>query len=107
MAEEALRLEKARGKKFDYWVFVDDDLDITCADEETEGMKEVLGDGSCWKKVINFVRSGQVPDNASSITLPVGITGKYVNVYFGGSLWRFQERTNSISFTIRNSRRWC
>ncbi len=40
-------------------------------------MKEVLGGGSCWKKVINSFRSGQVPDNASSITLPMGTTVKH------------------------------
>lgn len=77
MAAEALRREKVRGKEYDYWVFIDDDLDVTCAEQETEGVEEVLGDGSCWQKVINFISSDQVPENASSLTIPVSTTGKH------------------------------
>eukprot|EP00548_Thalassiothrix_antarctica_P014471 CAMPEP_0194167938 /NCGR_PEP_ID=MMETSP0154-20130528/3062_1 /TAXON_ID=1049557 /ORGANISM="Thalassiothrix antarctica, Strain L6-D1" /LENGTH=522 /DNA_ID=CAMNT_0038878957 /DNA_START=190 /DNA_END=1758 /DNA_ORIENTATION=- len=66
LAEEALRKENLRGKEYDYWLFLDDDAQPFCSPEANE----VLGGGSCWQKVFNFISSDAVPEKASTIALP-------------------------------------
>ncbi len=68
LAGEALRKEKRRGKKYDYWLFLDDDVDGNC--QGGKPMVETLGEGSCWQKIFNYIGSDQVPEHASSISLP-------------------------------------
>ena len=63
LAEEAIRLEKKRGKEFSHWLFMDDDVVPLCYEE----CKTFYGDGSCWQNVFNFISSSKVPDNASTI----------------------------------------
>ncbi len=74
LAAEALRMEKRRGKEYDYWLFLDDDVDVVCYGGQ-ERMNEVLGEGSCWQKVFNYIGGDNVPENASTIALPGGHYG--------------------------------
>mmetsp|Transcript_7438 Transcript_7438/g.8563 ORF Transcript_7438/g.8563 Transcript_7438/m.8563 type:complete len:403 (+) Transcript_7438:266-1474(+) len=70
LAAEAVRMERRRGKEFDWWVFLDDDVDVRCeAHGRIDRMNEVLGEGMCWQRIFNFLGSDQVPENASSVSL--------------------------------------
>ena len=64
-------MEKRRGKKYDYWLFLDDDVDVSCLGGKP--VEKLLGKGSCWQKAFNFISSNNVPENASSIALPGGL----------------------------------
>mmetsp|Transcript_38723 Transcript_38723/g.44230 ORF Transcript_38723/g.44230 Transcript_38723/m.44230 type:complete len:393 (-) Transcript_38723:217-1395(-) len=66
LAQTALRKEEIREKEFDYWLFLDDDVEPVCR----FGSVKVLGDGSCWQKIFNFISSDNVPERASTISLP-------------------------------------
>ena len=57
MALRAAEMEVARGKKYDYWMFADDDLDFVC-DPDYEN--DIFGKGSCWQKYFDFVISDYV-----------------------------------------------
>ena len=74
LAEEAIRLERKRGKQFSHWLFMDDDVVPNCTGRE-EIINTVYGDGSCWQNVFNFISSSKVPDNASTISLSVRSVG--------------------------------
>ncbi len=69
LAGEAVRKEFGRKKKYDYWMFLDDDVEADCS-QGGWAMIETLGKGSCWQMVFNFIASDDVPENASTITLP-------------------------------------
>jgi len=68
LAEEALQKENSLRKQFSYWVFLDDDIEPICH----PGSVKVLGAGSCWQQVFNFIYSDTVlvPEMASTIVLP-------------------------------------
>jgi len=66
LAEEALRMEKLRGKEFAYWLFLDDDVEPVCH----PGTVKFLGGGTCWQKIFNFISGDDVPEGASTISLP-------------------------------------
>jgi len=66
LAEEALRMEKLRAKQFSYWFFLDDDVEPVCH----PGSVKVLGGGSCWQKIFNFISGDEVPEKATTIVLP-------------------------------------
>ncbi len=68
LAAEALRMEKRRGKEFDYWLFLDDDVDLQC-DIRREDSNKLLGEGSCWQKAFNYIGSDNVPENVSTISV--------------------------------------
>ncbi len=110
LAGEALRKEVRRGKKYDYWLFLDDDVDGDCSDGGYP-MERLLGEGSCWQKIFNYIASDQVhvPEKASVVTLPngagtAGFVGfsstdamfavpyllPYVNLQEGSSEWTSQ-----------------
>ena len=62
LAEEALRKERHLGKEYRYWLFLDDDVNVRCKSPAVE----------CWQQVFNFISSDEVPDKASTISLPYG-----------------------------------
>jgi len=66
LAEEALRKEKARGKEYSYWFFLDDDVEPICH----PATEKVFGPGSCWKKIFTYLGSEAVPEKASTVVLP-------------------------------------
>ncbi len=70
LAGEVIRKEVRRNKKYDYWLFLDDDVEADCS-EGGWAMVETLGKGSCWENIFNFISSDQVPENASTIALPL------------------------------------
>lgn len=71
LAEEALRKEKKRGRKYDYWGFADDDVQLIChscikLDLCSESFK-------CWNNFFATIATeGALPDNASTVVLEIG-----------------------------------
>jgi hypothetical protein len=73
LAAQAIRKERKREKKYDYWIFLDDDVSPRCGGGEH--MEQLLGTGDCWQKVFNFIRSDKVPEKVSTIALPYDKSG--------------------------------
>ncbi len=88
LAEEAIREERRRGKQFTHWIFADDDvvngLELRKASLVRQGQVLVdkvyglahYGVKSCWQRVFNYIGSSMVPDNASSIAIPLNLVRK-------------------------------
>ncbi len=68
LAERAVEKEYARGKMYDWWVFLDDDIDVTC-DPSAYLVEDTIADkmGSCWQKVINFMISDHIPEGVTTL----------------------------------------
>jgi hypothetical protein len=82
LAGEVLKREKSdndedaeKGEVYDWWVFADDDLVPSCA-EETYSMEALFGKGgegeSCWQKVFNFIKNDQnnIPEKVTTLAMP-------------------------------------
>lgn len=69
LAAQAVHKERRRGKEYDYWMFLDDDVDAHCGGGEP--MEQLLGVGDCWQKIFNFISSDQVPEKVSTVALPL------------------------------------
>lgn len=67
LAAQAVRKERKREKKYDYWIFIDDDVSPVC--EGGEPMEQFFGKGNCWQKLFNFISSDQVPEKVSTLAL--------------------------------------
>ena len=71
LALRAAEMEVERGKKYDYWMFADDDVSLVCNPDEED---HILGKGSCWQKYFNLVISDYVTgsDKVSSVGMRFG-----------------------------------
>ncbi len=72
LLEEALQKEVRRNEKYDYWLFLDGNVEADCS-EDGWAMGDTLGEGkSCWEKIFNYIANDQVPaESASTIALPL------------------------------------
>lgn len=61
LAREGLILEKANGRKFDFWVFSDDDTDVHCPE-----YYDAIGKRRCWQELVESI--GRARDMSSKIT---------------------------------------
>ena len=74
LAEEALRKEKKRGMKYDYWGFADDDAQLIC--DECVNLEECPESLSlkCWNRFLATIATeGALPENATTVVLEMTI----------------------------------
>jgi hypothetical protein len=72
LAEEALRKEKKRGMKYDYWGFADDDVQLICDECVNLDHHECPESLSlkCWNRFLATIATeGALPENASTVVL--------------------------------------
>ena len=68
LAEEALRKEKKRGMKYDYWGFADDDVQLIC--DECIKLDLCKQSFKCWNRFFATIATeGALPENASTVVL--------------------------------------
>mmetsp|Transcript_51748 Transcript_51748/g.155306 ORF Transcript_51748/g.155306 Transcript_51748/m.155306 type:complete len:383 (-) Transcript_51748:216-1364(-) len=75
LAEEAIREERRRGKQFTHWVFADEGVVPDCWTTK-DIISKVYGRAgygakSCWQRIFDYIGSSIVPENASSISMPL------------------------------------
>jgi len=95
LAGEALRTEKLQGKEFDYWLFIDDDVEPVCH----AGSEKILGTGSCWQQIFNFVSGDTVPEKASTIALPLFVKDGYASTSSADAIFAAFKR-ESVPYLI-------
>ena len=61
LAEEAVYAEATLGKKYKYWAFMDDDVQVRCTDDKWL---------QCWNKLVNYIYT-EMPPNAAVLALPL------------------------------------
>lgn len=77
LAEEALRHERRRGRKYDYWVFLDDDVEFHCRKREggvlfAKNDKIEIGQ-VCWNRFLDFLNLDElIPQKATLLTVKMG-----------------------------------
>mmetsp|Transcript_1327 Transcript_1327/g.1567 ORF Transcript_1327/g.1567 Transcript_1327/m.1567 type:complete len:265 (-) Transcript_1327:1032-1826(-) len=76
LAEEALQKEISRNKKYDYWLFLDDEVKADCSEREWAA-EETSSEELCWENIFNYIASDQVPKKASSVALPLVREGRH------------------------------
>lgn len=66
LAKEAILLEQKRGKKFDFWVFSDDDVALVCQHNST-----VDDARTCWQTFLRFLggQPEELPTNANIVSI--------------------------------------
>mmetsp|Transcript_19671 Transcript_19671/g.22503 ORF Transcript_19671/g.22503 Transcript_19671/m.22503 type:complete len:765 (+) Transcript_19671:89-2383(+) len=95
LAREALQKENSFRKQFDYWLFLDDDIQPICH----PGSEIVLGVGSCWQQIFNFLSSDMVPEMASTIVLPFSAKEGFASTSNAGSSFAAFKR-ESLPYLI-------
>lgn len=67
MAGRALEKEKARNKKYDWWLFLDDDAEFNCAPEAYLQDTWLPRKGTCIQKVLQFLTSDHIPEKVTNV----------------------------------------
>jgi hypothetical protein len=86
LAEEALLDERRRGRKYDYWVFLDDDVEFHCRKREGGVLfdkKQKIEIGQiCWNRFLDFLNFDElIPQKATLLTVKMGRKSNFLTNY--------------------------